>query len=191
MSPMTRRRFLAAATVVAIGLAAGVAGVRRRRILAWLARPEIAPAPVGPLAAGTSATLLAMARTMLGEPITAATYTDFFEWRAAHLSGHRAVYESFAAHLDAQARRSGAAGFAAAGADVRRRVLAGLEPTRGWRRAGDGLLRRDVVRWRQQVMRETLRLFAHTDAWTRLGYDYAPATPAGLEAAMTPPRGAA
>ena len=191
MSAMNRRRFLTLAGLLTLGVVAGAIGWRRRQLITWLARPGIAARPTGPLGAGVSATLLAAARTLLGEPITEANYQDFFTWRAANVPGHLAVYTGFARHLDAEARKSGAGRFASADLAVRRRILEALSPTKRWRRLTEGLLNRDALIWRQHVVREMMRLFARTDGWLRLGYDYAPGTPAGIEAALSSPRGAA
>ena len=189
-SPMHRRWFLTLAGLATLGIAAGAIGWRRRRLIAWLARPEVEPRPTGALPPATSATLVAAARALLGEPITAEVYEDFFAWRAANLPGHLAVYTGFARHVDAAARRDGARDFASADVAARRRILEALSPTRRWRRLTEGLLHRDALIWRQQVVRETLRLFAHTDGLLRLGYDYFPGTAVGIEAALSPPRSA-
>ncbi len=189
--PTSRRRFLAVVALAGLGLAAGAVGWKRRQLLLWLAKPAIAPAPRGPLAEGTRAVLVATARTLLGDPITDATYADFFAWRAENVPGLRALYDGFARWANGAARRAGARDFASADVAVRRRVLRALAPRRGWRRVVAGVAERDALRWSQQVEHEIRKLFLRTDVWRRLGYDRVPGEPSGLAGLDAPPAGAA
>jgi len=189
MSVLTRRRFLALVGVVVLGAAVAVAGRRRRRLLEWLARPPVPNAPVGALSDHAQATLLAAAHALLDERISNEVYTDFFTWRAAHVPGFHALYESFARGVDDAARRAGARDFAGAPLAVRRAVLEQLAPRKRWAHLSEGLLARQSLRWSQHVVREIFRLFAHTDAWLRLGYPAYAGEPAGLAGLDQPPQG--
>jgi hypothetical protein len=188
---MDRLRFLTRTALATLGVAAGAVGWSRRQIIDWLKSPEMAPASTGVLPAATSATLLAAAHALLGEPITDANYADYYRWRAANLAGYRELYVGFARYLDAVARRSGARDFASAPLAMRRQTLEGVTSTRRWVRIADGLLHRDKVRWRQRFVRETIWLYAHTDGWLRIGYDGWPGISIGMEGPLTPPRAAA
>ncbi len=91
---MSRRRFLVVLTaaLAALGTAAG----EIRRILRELAVPEQAgglpDAPPGPLDPAVLATLVASSRAVIGEPVETSHYAAYFQWRASHLRGYRAVY---------------------------------------------------------------------------------------------------
>jgi len=187
----SRRRFLTAAGLVGVGLAAGVIGWRRRRLIEWMARPPVVPAPPGSLPEHAGATLLAAARTLLDDGITAGCYADYFRWRAENVRGYRALYVAFAAHLDGAARRAGARDFASAGGALRRSIVADLSPRRSWERLGEGLLRRADLRYSQQIVREIFRIFSRTDAWLRAGYDNWPGVPGDFARLAGPPRGGA
>ncbi|HTR96496.1 MAG TPA: hypothetical protein VMH61_01220 [Candidatus Acidoferrales bacterium] len=188
MSPLSRRRFLALAGLGVLGGAAAAAVVRRRRLFEWLARPSVEVSPVGALSGHASATLLATAHTLLDERITGEVYTDFFAWRAANVPGFRELYEAFTRGVDAASRRRGARDFAGAPLEVRRDVISALAPRQRWEHLTGGLLARQSVRWSQHVVHEIMRLFAHTDAWLRLGYDAYAGTPAGLAGLDAPPK---
>ncbi len=188
---MGRRRFLTSAALVTLGATAGAIGWSRRRLIEWLRNPEVDPAATGRLPAATLATLLAAAHALLGQPITDASYADYYQWRAANLAGYRELYVGFARYLDAVARRSGARDFPSASLAVRRQTLEGFTSTRRWVRVADGILHRDKVRWQQRFVRETIWLYAHTDGWLRIGYDGWPGISIGTEAPLTPPRATA
>ena len=179
---MTRRRFLVGLALVVALAGAGVAWQRRARIARALVRLPLPPAPPGPLDQATQATLRAMTLTLLGERIELELYENLFGWRAEHQSGYRALYARFAAMLDRDARAAGAPDFARAPLPVRRGILAGFRPARGWRKAERLLLERDRARVTSHIVRDVMELFARTDAWILSGYDSWPGQPRGQEA---------
>ncbi len=189
MTPLTRRRFIATATLVGLGLAAGAIGWRRKQLIEWLARPAVPSAPPGELSAHAADTLLAAARALLDERITAESYTDYFRWRAAHVPGYRALYEAFTADVDRAARAGGARDFAGAEHAHAAAILARLSPRQSWQRMSEGVLRRGELRYSQQIVREIFRIFSRTDAYLRAGYDTWPGVPGGFELLGAPPRG--
>lgn len=186
MTRVTRRRFLALGTVAAVAAAAGVAWVQRRALRRWLVFAPPGHSSPGPLPTRAEVVLRALVPALLGEPVDPGPYVEELRWRAAHLRGHRAILVRFTEHLDAGARRAGAAGFDALPRDAQRRVLDGLRPVRGWRRAWRGLAERERAQAIEYVVRVLLTRFAGTDAWVRLGY---PAWP-GVPRAITTPGGA-
>jgi hypothetical protein len=189
VSGWSRRRFLAAAGLVTLGLAAGVLGWRRRQLIAWLANPGVPYGRKGALTPGEEQTLLAAARAALDDHITPHVYLDFFRWRALNMGGYLDLYRAFIAALDEFARRHHAASFITAAPFTRRWILGELAPRRRWGRMLGGLLRRENRRFERHVVRDCFRLYASTDGWVRAGYDSFPGLGRGLVGLDAPPRG--
>jgi hypothetical protein len=187
---MSRRRFLVVLTaaLAALGTAAG----EIRRILRELAVPEQAgglpDAPPGPLDPAVLATLVASSRAVIGEPVETSHYAAYFQWRASHLRGYRAVYTEFHRAVDRDARRLAGRPFPACPPGVQRDVLSRLQ-ARARSRWGRLLLGGlPWARYERYILQEALALFARTDAWVLLGYDGWPGVPQGLLRYQQAPR---
>ncbi len=182
----TRRRFL----VLGFALSAAAAWVGRRSAAPGPGpspEPALGHEPPGPLGSPAMAALIAAAGAVTGYAIDPAHYAEYYRWRAEHLRGYRVLYERFARDADRAARARGARSFAAATREIQLDVLGRAAPARGgrpltvWER-----LRADVAGdpwplYERFVVRETLALFARTDAWIALGYRGWPGVPKGLD----------
>ncbi len=175
---LSRRRLLWALAAVVLAAIAGwrfrswfrgpaVAAYRR------LAHPRLDPTPTGALDPATVAVLVATAEALVDMPLDATRYGEYFRWRAQHVPGYLTLYTEFATG-DPQ---------------FRRRLIARARSGAGRvRKALDGVLRRDQLRYERYVLREILELFDATDAWVLLGYEDWPGLPRGLESYTRPVR---
>jgi hypothetical protein len=170
---------VATAAAAALVVRASPLGVRDagRAVRGMLPAPALPPAAVGPLADASRAVLLALPAALVDSDVALAHYAAFYAFRAETLPGYRALYASFARDVD---REAGAAGFAAASRPDRRRALRDL----GLRPSPPGPVRvitgRQLARYDQFIIRETLRLFNATDAWVLAGYGVWPGQPRQL-----------
>jgi hypothetical protein len=140
-------------------------------------------APTGPLDDGTREALRATTEALLDVEHDARRYADYFEWRATHLRGYRALYERFARAVDEAARDLAGAPFARLDRGTRARALGRAVPLFETRAMTPELLAdKERARFFRYVIGEVLLLFAHTDALLHVGYDsIVGAAPAGLE----------
>jgi hypothetical protein len=175
----TRRRFLfwVAATVLA---GTGLAFYRRTAILRWFVATPLGHESTGRIGDAATATLAATVVALLDERVERTHYAEFFRWRAANVTGMRALYEHFAVRLDAGARQHGASSFVAAPREVQRHILAGFRLARGKERAVRSVFARDDQRFARYVVRDVFRVFSRTDAWVLCGYAAWPGMPRAI-----------
>lgn len=192
---LSRRTFLRAVSGGAAAAGAALLGAwgLGRAVVRRLGPAAVDDAATGALTAAELRTLLAAAAAVVGVPIRQEHYAAFFQWRAAHVRGHRRLYARFCVAVDRAARAAHRLPFADSGSEVQSRILerafrarAGTA-SRSWlRRAWEY----DWLLYERYILRETLSLFAATDAWLLLGYDAWPGSPRGFERyRRTPARG--
>lgn len=185
--PLSRRTLLGAVPVFAAAGSATVLGVLRAShvVARRLGPPAIDDAPTGELSVTQLRTLLAAAAAVAGAPIRQEHYAAFFRWRAAHLRGHLKLYQRFCAAVDRAARGANRTAFADCPPQVQHRILERAFRARADAAVPGPWLRRlrehDWQLYERHILRETLALFAATDAWVLLGYDAWPGTPRGFE----------
>src|SRR5579871_518863 len=181
---LTRRRFLALG--FALSTAAAWVGWRSTaRGPEPSAEPVLGQEPPGPLGSRAMAALVAAAGAVTGYAIDPAHYGEYYRWRAEHLRGYRVLYERFGRDADRAARELGARSFVAATREIQLDVLGragrGGRPMTVWERLRADVSGNPWPLYERFVVRETLALFARTDAWIALGYRGWPGVPKGLE----------
>lgn len=149
----TRRQF------VREGTWAAMAGVPALPLAA-----EAQDRPAGPpvsdaLSASVLSVLMASAEAITGVRPLRGHYEAYYRYQATWRPAHREVYRRFAEVVTAAAGEVGLADFAAADLSARAGILGNL-------RARPEMARAFEI----PIFRETLAVFARTDAWLALGY---------------------
>ena len=183
--PLSRRALIGLLSVGAAGITAGAlrwrSGLHAPPRPIW--PPSLDDAPTAAVSADGSRTLLAAVRAIILEPIDAAHYATFLNWRAEHLPGYHALYERFRATVDGVARREEGLPFAQCAVASQRRILRpalDVSPEQRPRNLPPRGDERDWALYHLYIVREVLALFARTDAWILLGYEAWPGTPRGF-----------
>jgi hypothetical protein len=159
-----------------------VAEMKRRTFISFLAatltgavRKALAWLGYSPLKDSTLDTLSAVVHPLLGLEVGLAHYREFFQYRAGRVPRYLELYERFERYLDGISTKRYLRDFRGCKPEQRRKVLEAFraEHSRGgkW-----------ISRYHDHVILEILQLFANTDAWLMLGYDYWPGDPVGLQA---------
>lgn len=185
--PLSRRTFLRAVSAAAAAGGAAVLGVwgTVRTAARRLGPPVVDDAATGALSAAQLRTLLAASAAVAGATIRPEHYAAFFQWRAAHLRGHRRLYARFCVAVDRAARAARGTSFADCQVEAQRRILERAFRARATAASSRSTLRRileyDWQLYERHILREALAVFAATDAWLLLGYDAWPGIPRGFE----------
>lgn len=204
-NPRRRRRFLLAiggligASAVATGLVlsfqSGSSNLRRAkqnlapRVLRFLRSRVYAPptnSPPGSLDGTVLDTLVTAVAALLEVDVEKSRYADFYAWRAAHLPGHRELYERAVRQLDqASDKRTGKTYLSSnvvSHTPVAREVLLVNRPTGRLTDAWYAFSTRDRFLFDYHIGRAAFELFAATDLYAHQGYPSWPGRPTGVEA---------
>jgi hypothetical protein len=169
------RRRLFQLMKAAAGATAGVGIQTRLRRLGINVAAADAKVPA-PLSSDCTATLVSLARALVGDDVEVNIYRQFFGWRAEHLPGIRDAYEELARQLDIAARKRHGLRFAESDLQGRATIIHDLvDPS------PDAVIKGALTSTARAVRADVFALYAGTDAWLALGYDDWPGVPRGLE----------
>lgn len=121
----------------------------------------------------TLSVLLVTARTITALPVLYGPYADYYAYQAEKRPGRMDIYKAFATAVRRDMGRT-ASDFAALAESERSALIRRIrQSAAGWA-------------FETAIFRETLALFAKTDAWLLLGYDAWPGQARGLESYRLP-----
>jgi hypothetical protein len=138
----------------------------------------------GSLAEAELNALMAATRALVGDSVDASRYSNLFRWRAENQPGYRHLYGRFRSSVDARAREAAGRPFAECDQEVCNKLLQDAFGTAAI--VNDDKLPNNASidewdRYKTNIAAEILQLFAKTDAWVLLGYEFPPGVPRGLD----------